>query len=408
MAKFDVIVFGASSFVGQILCQYYTNTYGVNGDLKWAAAGRNLDKLTQVKRELGAQAEALTLLTANADDANSLATLCKQTKVIISTVGPYALYGENMVKACVESGTDYCDLTGEVQFIRSMLDKYETQAQETGARIIHCCGFDSVPSDIGTYFLQQAAQKQFKQPCSTVRTRVKAAKGGASGGTIASMLNLVKEATVDRELRKNLRNPYWIAPNNGAAKVKQPETLSPNYDDDHQQWTAPFIMEGINARVVHRSNGLLNYAYGLDFKYNESMLMGKGASGRFKALGIAGAIASFTLAASVPPVRWLMTNTFLPKPGEGPTPTEQKNGFYDLRITGHTADGNTLQIAFKGDADPGYGSTAKLLGQAGACLAKDITRRKVKGGFWTPASALGDKYIARLREYAGVTLDIIK
>ena len=281
--QFDLIIFGATSFVGQILCQYLTDHYGVDGDIKWAAAGRSQSKLASLKSSLGSIAKSLPLLTADAGDEAALTSLCKQTKVIISTVGPYALYGEPLVKVCAETGTDYCDLTGEVQWVKRMITRYEKKAQETGARIVHCCGFDSIPSDMGVYHLQQEAFKKFGAPCTSVRMRVKAIRGAASGGTIASMINITKEAAKSKELRKELANPYSICPDNHAFNVRQANVTTPELDTESGQWAGPFIMAGINTRVVHRSNALSGNAYGSSFKYDESMLMGKGLKGRLAA-----------------------------------------------------------------------------------------------------------------------------
>ena len=190
---FDLIIFGATSFVGQLLCRYLNDQYGVDGDIKWAAAGRSLPKLETLKNSLGVKAKTLTLLTADAADETALTKLCEQTHVIISTVGPYALFGEPLVKVCADTGTDYCDLTGEVQWVNRMIRRYEKKAQQTGARIVHCCGFDSIPSDMGVYHLQQQAFSQFDAPCTTIRMRVKAMRGTASGGTIASMINITND-----------------------------------------------------------------------------------------------------------------------------------------------------------------------------------------------------------------------
>lgn len=403
-APFDVVVFGATSFVGQILCQYLTDTYGVDGDLKWAAAGRSKDKLEQVKAGLGNAGSSLPLLTANANDPASLDALCAQTQVIISTVGPYALYGEPMIRACSESGTDYCDLTGEAQWIAEMLEKYEATAKKSGARIVHCCGFDSIPSDMGTFFLQQQAQKQFKAPAIRVAMRVKVAKGGVSGGTVASMMNIAEEAGKDPALRKKLANPYLLCPPNHKLTARQHSITMPEYDDDQKAWVAPFVMDAINSRVVHRSNALNDYS--TEMTYNEGMLTGDGVSGRLKALGIGVGTGLFFGAAALAPTRWALNKFVVPQPGEGPSPEAQKAGFYDIRLVGHTAKGETIKVKVTGDADPGYGSTAKLLGESAACLAKDISA-EAPGGFWTTASLMGETLLKRLKQRAGMTFEVI-
>ena len=404
---FQIVVFGATSFVGQIICQYLTDTYGVDGEVKWAAAGRNLDKLNEVKATLGGAASNLTLLQADANDPKQLAALCDKAGVILSTVGPYALYGEPMVKACVETGTDYVDLTGETQWIRAMLIKYEKQAQASGARIVNCCGFDSIPSDLGVHFLQKQAKEKFGAPCTRVKMRVKAAKGGASGGTVASMLNIVQEATKDAELRKQLGNPYALCIDNAVNSARQPDVKSATKDPDFNAWLAPFVMAAINTRIVHRSNALLKGGYGKDFAYDEAMLTGSGTSGWLKAQAITGALGGFVVGAALKPTRWLMEKFVLPAPGEGPSPEEQKNGFYDIRFHGKTAAGEEIRTKVTGDRDPGYGSTAKMISEAALCLGVDTPASVVGGGFWTPATALGDKLIERLEAKAGLQFKVL-
>lgn len=404
---FDIIVFGATSFVGQIICQYMVNTYGVSGDIKWAAAGRSLTKLEAVKRSLGDAAKELPLMTADAADEQGLKAMCEQTKVVLSTVGPYALYGEPLIKACVTTGTDYCDLTGEVQWIRRMLVKYETKAKESGARIVHCCGFDSIPSDMGVHFVQSHALEKFGQPCQRVKLRVKAARGDLSGGTVASMLNIAQEAAKDAALRKELANPYSICLTNPPANVKQPDVKSATYDRDFDVWLAPFVMAGINTRVVHRSNMLKGYAYGNDFQYDEAMIAGKGAKGWLAAQGIAVGMGGFLVAAAIKPTRWLMEKFVLPAPGEGPSPEAQEKGFYDIRFYGETSGGQIIRAKVTGDRDPGYGSTAKMISEASICLAKETPAADVSGGFWTPATAFGDRLIDRLVKNAGLTFELV-
>jgi len=404
--QFDLIVFGATSFVGEILCQYLIEQYGIDGDVKWAAAGRSQSKLEKLRSSLGSKAEKLTLLTADASNEASLKSLCEQSKVIISTVGPYALYGEPLVKMCVETGTDYCDLTGEVQWVKRMVTRYQGKALETGARIVHCCGFDSIPSDMGVYHLQQQAQKQFGEPCTKIRMRVKALRGAASGGTIASMINITKEAAASKALRKELANPYSICPVDHSFSVRQANVTKPEFDSESGQWAGPFIMAGINTRVVHRSNALSGNAYGNNFKYDESMLMGKGNKGLFSAGSFVLGLGFFLAGAAIKPSRWVMENYMLPKPGEGPSPSAQAKGFYDLRFYGETEKGQKIRTKVTGDRDPGYGSTSKILGQAGLSLAFDISKEEKGGGFWTTATVFDQRFIKRLEQNAGLTFTV--
>lgn len=405
---YDVIVFGATSFVGQILCQYLMDRFGLEGDLKWAAAGRSQTKLDALKAALKGNAQALPTLVADAADAQALGKLCEQTRVVISTVGPYALYGEPLVKVCAETGTHYCDLTGEVQWIKRMLDRYESAAKASGARIVHCCGFDSIPSDMGVYFLQQQAKQRFAAPCPRVKMRVKAAKGEFSGGTAASLMNVTKEAVASPELRRELADPYSICPSNYPNLAKQPEVNMATHDEDFNSWMAPFIMSGINTRVVQRSNALADQAYGENFQYDEAMLTGSGAKGMLAAYGIALGMGGFLVAAALKPSRWALEKFVLPAPGEGPSPTVQENGYFDLRFMGCTAKGEKIRVKVTGDRDPGYGSTAKMLGEAGVCLAKDLVNSKQPGGFWTPATLMGELLVERLQAHAGLTFEVLE
>lgn len=409
MAKkeFDVVIYGAASFVGSILSHYFYERHGADGDIKWAVAGRNQKKLDDLRASLNAP--DLPCIIANADDDAALDAMTAATRVLVSTVGPYDLYGSQVVAACVNNGTDYCDLTGEAQWMRKMIDQHQGQAEKSGARIVHNCGFDSIPSDLGVWFTQQQAQAQFGEHCQQIKMRVKAAKGGASGGTIASMLNIVEQAGKDPALRKELQNPYSITPEQDGRKgIRQPNVSAPVYDEDAKSWLAPFVMAAINTRVVHRSHALLGYPWGREsFLYDEAMLMGADFKGRMLATGMAGGLGGFMAAAALPPSRALLAKYVLPKPGEGPTPEEQKNGFFDLRFFGTTASGKTIQTKVTGDRDPGYGSTGKMLGESAACLALDIEKGNPQGGFWTPSTAMGDPLIHRLQTHAGLSFEVI-
>ena len=404
----DLTVFGATSFVGQILARYLFATFGAHDGLKWALAGRSEQKLQRLRSSLGPKAARLPIVVADAADADALEALCGQTRVVISTVGPYALYGEPLVRACVETGTDYCDLTGEAHWIRRMVHGYEKTARKSGARIVHSCGFDSIPSDLGVHFLQQQAIERFGEPCPRVKMRVKAMRGGFSGGTVASVLNLVKEATSNPALRKELANPYSICPEGYAPEARQPNVTSAQFDDDFDAWVAPFVMSAINTRIVQRSNALSKQAYGADFCYDEAVLTGRGLQGRLAATGLTAGLAGFMVAGAIPPARWALERFVLPGPGEGPSAEAQRTGFFDLRFIGKTADGRSIRTRVTGDRDPGYGSTAKMLGQAGACLAQDLGNSGVKGGFWTPATIFGDRLIARLTRHSGLTFEVLE
>ena len=408
MANYQVVVFGATSFVGQLLTRYLFERHGAHGDLSWAIAGRSVAKLEELRNSLGKAAATLPVIIADADDEKSLRSLCKQTRVVASTVGPYALYGSTLVKVCAQTGTDYCDLTGEPQWMAHMLKEHEVEAQKSGARIVHCSGFDSVPSDLGTYFLQQQSLTRYGQVCSRVKLRVKAARGGASGGTVASMLESIRQSVANPALRKLLNNPYAFCSSGSSDLPRQPNPQFASFDEDAQAWIAPFVMAVINTKVVHRSNELSAYSYGHDFVYDEAMLAGRGVVGRATAIGIALALAAFTGAVAISPARQLLERFVLPKPGEGPTPAQQEAGFYDIRFLGKTSTGNKLTVKVTGDRDPGYGSTCKILGEAAVCLAVDIAKSDKPGGFWTPSTLFGDALIARLREHAGLTFSVVE
>lgn len=401
----DVIIFGATSFVGQILCRYMLDQYGAAGELRWAIAGRSAQKLQTLQSTLGETAGELPVIVANADNETELRAMCEQGRVIISTVGPYALYGETLVKVCAETGTDYCDLTGEVQWIKRMVDRYHDSAVSSGARIVHCCGFDSIPSDMGVWFLQNQAIKAWGEPCQHIQMRVAAFKGGVSGGTVASMMNLAKEAAGNSALRHELADPYSICPDGHNYGTRQTELKGPHFDKNFQTWTAPFVMAAINTRIVHRSNALTNNSYGANFRYDEAILTGEGLKGAARATATAAGSAAMLVGASITPIRNLLERHVVPKPGEGPSEQQQQKGYYLLDFLGHGPGGKTLRAQVRGDRDPGYGSTAKMLGQAGVCLAQDID---CEGGSWTPASIFGDGFIERLQNHAGIRFELAK
>lgn len=398
----DIVVFGATSFVGQILCRYLTERHGTDNGVDWAMAGRSAGKLKSVADDVGTDVDQIV---ADAHDADAMADLCAGAKVVISTVGPYALHGSKLVGAVVDAGIDYCDLSGEPQWMRRMIDEHHDRAVETGARVVHACGFDSVPSDMGVWFLQRQAEAAFGEPCVSISMGVKALKGGASGGTIASMMNLMDEIAGEPGLRKVIGNPYVLAPAADRKGPRQPNVTLPVYDRGHRSWMAPFVMAATNTRVVFRTHALLGHPWGDQFTYGEAMMSGGGLGGRAKATAISGAMGGVMGAASVGPVRNLM-GRFVPQPGDGPSPDQQENGFFDLRFHGTTESGDEVRVKVTGDRDPGYGSTSKMLGEAATTLLAR-SRSEVPGGFWTPATALGDDYIDTLEANAGLRFEVL-
>lgn len=402
----DIILFGATSFVGKITTQYLLTEVGLGNGVRWAIAGRSSCKLKQLKTALGPEAKAIPHIVADSSDSASLTKMCQQTRVVLSTVGPYALYGESLIEACVNNGNDYCDLTGEAYWIKKMLDKYQLRAQKTGARIINCCGFDSIPSDLGVHFLQQLSQQSLGTGCSDVKLRVKAMKGGVSGGTVASGIEMAKAVKKDPSLRRKMGNPYLLC-QPPISTVKQPRIVKPIFDEDFQAWSAPFIMETINSRIVLRSNNLQPQTTSDNFTYGEAVLTGKGRKGYFRAWGVTLGLGGFALAAKNKFLRFLIQKYILPKPGQGPSPKQQENGFFDLRIMGKNNE-HQLVVKVTGDRDPGYGCTAKMLVQSGLCMAFDISQSDLCGGFWTPATAMGDRLITRLIDSAGMTFESLE
>ena len=394
------MVFGATSFVGQILCRHLVDRHGIDGPLRWAIAGRSAAKLDATAAETGADVERIV---ADASDAAALMTLAESTRVVVSTVGPYALYGSPLVGAVAAAGTDYCDLTGEPQWMRRMIDAHQAEAEASGARIVHASGFDSIPSDLGVWFTQQRAVESFGQPCSRIDMRVEAMKGGASGGTIASMLNLLEEAAADPQLRKQLNDPYLLAPPDHRNGPSQPDVLRPT-KDDAGRWLGPFVMAGVNTRVVQRTHALLGRPWGREFRYQEAMATGTGPLGAAKATGLAAGTAAVVGLGALGPTRSLLARV-LPKPGEGPSPEAQQRGSFDVRFTGTTADGRTIETQVTGDRDPGYGSTAKMLGETAVAFL-DLDRAEVGGGFWTTATAFGDRLVERLEAHAGLRFTV--
>jgi short subunit dehydrogenase-like uncharacterized protein len=398
----DVVVYGATSFVGQILCRYLARRHGTAGPLRWAIAGRSQSKLDDVARRTGAD---VPRIVADASDRDALDAMVASTQVVASTVGPYALHGSELVASVVEAGVDYCDLTGEVQWMRRMIDAHQARAEETGARVVHACGFDSIPSDLGTWFTQQRAIEKFGEPCTEVRMAVKGAKGGVSGGTAASGMQMFEEMAADPSLRKVVADPYVLAPADLRQGPRQPGVSRPTRDDRFASWVAPFVMAPTNSAVVLRSHALLGQPWGRDFTYGETMMTGDGLVGGAVAWGMTAGLAAFAGAASLGPTRTLLGKV-IPKPGDGPSEAKQQAGWFDLRFVGRTASGHEIRTKVTGDADPGYGSTAKMLGEA-AVAFRDLDAAGVGGGFWTPASAFGDVLVERLEAHAGVRFDVL-
>ena len=379
------------------------------GGLRWAIAGRSAAKLESVRdeiaRETGVASSALPILIGDGDDAAFLDALSRRTQVMCTTVGPYAKYGSKLVAACAANGTDYCDLTGEVHWMQRMIEAHQDEAAASGARIVFNCGFDCIPSDLGAFFLQREMRTRHGVACSRVQYRVGGFSGGASGGTVASMLVMMEVAERDPEVMRAMNDPYALNPKGERAGPDGPERTRPAWDDDFRQWTAPFVMAGINTKVVRRTNALLRYAYGKDFRYDEAILTGAGPLGFAKAAATSAGTAAVMGGMRIGPLRRAIGGR-LPQPGDGPSKQAREKGYFDIQRRGeHPTDASkTLRGRIRGDRDPGYGSTSKMLGESAVCLAKDAI--SIAGGCWTPASAMGEPLLARLGTNAGVTFSI--
>jgi len=384
--EFDLVVFGAAGFTGRLVVEYLMRSPSAVGQ-RWAMAGRSAAKLAAVRDEIGAP-PATPLLVADSGDAASLQALMARTRLVLSTVGPYQLYGSGLVAACAASGVDYVDLCGEPAWMRQMIDAHEGAAKASGARIVFSCGFDSIPFDLGVWLLQREMVQRFGHPAPRVRGRVRRMKGRFSGGTAASLKATLEAARAEPGVAALLRNPFALTP--GFEGPKQPSGGKPLFEDATGSWAAPFVMAAINTRNVHRSNFLLGHAWGADFVYDEMFLTGPGDKGE-------------AIAKAVAEDRSLAADDG-PKPGEGPSRAEREAGFYELLFIGHDAEGHTLRVAVNGDRDPGYGSTSKMITEAALCLLHDSTG--TPGGIWTPAAAMGQALIARLQRHAGLSFSV--
>ncbi|MGB5256347.1 MAG: saccharopine dehydrogenase NADP-binding domain-containing protein [Woeseiaceae bacterium] len=402
--EFDIILWCATGFTGALVARYLLRRYGTDKDLTWAIAARSQSKLDTLRAELGEDAANLPTIIADSFNPDSLQDMVRRANVVITTVGPYALYGSALVEACVENGTHYCDLAGEVQWIRKMIDEHHERATETGARIVHCCGFDSVPMDIGVWFLQQEAQRRFGDYCQSIRLLVKATKGTASGGTVASLINLIEESRKDKSIARVLVSPYSLNPEGERDGPDDRDQQNVVYDDAAQSWTAPFVMAAVNTKVVRRSHALLGYPYGKSFRYREAVMTGDGPVGWAKGVAMTAALGSLVVGASFSVTRKLLQKFVLPEPGEGPDEELQQKGFFNLAQIGVLPDGRLLRSRITGDQDPGYGSTSKMLSECAVCLAKDDI--KVGGGVWTPASSMAEPLLKRLQDNAGLSFEI--
>ena len=379
--EYDFVVYGATGFTGKLVVEYLVHKYSNNSQIKWALAGRNLEKLESVAASKN-MPEGTGLLEVDSNNIASIEEMISKTKCVLTTVGPYQLYGNDIVSACAKSGIDYVDLCGEPGWMHEKINELTETARETGSRIVFSCGFDSIPFDLGVLFLQNEVTRRYGKPSVNVRGRVREMNGEFSGGTAASLGATMAALKEKPELFTVLANPFSLS--NGFAGPDQPADNKPIFDDKLDTWVAPFFMAPINTKNVHRSNALMNHMYGKDFCYNEMWVMGPGDDGK--------AAADF-ISSSNP-----LSNA--PKPGEGPSRESRENGNYDILFCGDIND-ESVHVSVVGDMDPGYGSTSKMIAESAICLVKEC--EDLNGGIYTPAPSMGTKLIKRLQDNAGLT-----
>lgn len=395
--EFDVIVFGATGFTGRLVAEYFAEI-AAQQRLRWAIAGRDRAKLERVREALGAE---VAVLVGDAMDESAMRALARRTRVVLSTVGPFARYGSALVAACVAEATDYCDTTGEAQWVRAMIDQHHERAKATGARIVHCCGYDSVPSDIGTLALFDRCEKKLGVKLARIDHYAGEVRGGVSGGTIASMVNVMEEASRNPALRRLLSDPYSLNPEPRLTGPDVNEEIRVRFDSRWGFWTAPWIMAAVNSRVVRRSNAMMGFRYGQGFRYSEAMSTGAGPKGLARATLATATLAGAFIALQPAKLRALLSERVLPKPGEGPSRESIERGFFVSRFIGE-APGTQARLTIRGQRDPGYGATARMIAQSALALLQD--ERVSDGGVLTPASAIGLQLVPRL-ERVGIRFE---
>lgn len=406
---FDIVLWGATGATGRRAAHHLARRCGERG-LRLAIGGRNRSKLDRIKEELPHQDGEIGILVGDSLDPASMKTVATSARVVVSTVGPFALYGSELVAACADNGTHYCDLTAEPQWMRAMIDAHEDRARETGARIVHSCGHDSIPSDLGVQFIQDAAMDRFGQPCKRVATRVARMKGGFSGGTAASFLNAMRLRETDPGFSALSLDPYALCPAGDREGPDGPDRMMPieiNWDADLEAWTKPYFMGPMNSKVVRRTNAILGYPYGRDFRYEETGLTRAGIGGWWEAMTSTLFGRLFLTAMAFPATRGFLQRKVLPKSGEGPSKEVRESGSYEIIFVGEIPDGTILKARITAQGDPGVRSTTLMLTEAALCLAEDGDRIAVGGGFWTPASAMGPLLRDRITTHAGVHFELL-
>ena len=382
--KYDFVIYGATGFTGKLVVEYAIKQYNNNNEVSWAIAGRNNEKLEHVKEKYNLPSN-IGKIVVDSNDQDSIDEMVSQTKCVLTTVGPYQLYGEKIIKTCISTGTDYVDLCGEPGFMHKIISECSSEAKETGARVVFSCGFDSIPFDLGVLFVQEEVMSKLNKYAPSVRGRVRAMNGEFSGGTAASMKATMAALQSDPELINILVNPHALC--DGIQGVQQDDDSKPTYDEELNTWLAPFFMAPINTKNIHRSNKLMNHIYGENFKYNEMWIQGPGEEGK--------AAAEF--------ISTMNPLGDAPEPGDGPSRESRENGNYDVLFCADV-DGETIKASVSGDMDPGYGSTSKMIAESAVCLVKDC--EDLAGGIYTPAASMGNKLIKRLESNAGLTFNL--
>ena len=382
--KYDFVIYGATGFTGKLVVEYAIKQYNNNNEVSWAIAGRNNEKLEHVQEKYNLPSD-IGKIVVDSNDQDSIDEMVSQTKCVLTTVGPYQLYGEKIIKTCISTGTDYVDLCGEPGFMHKIISECSAEAKEKGARVVFSCGFDSIPFDLGVLFVQEAVMSKLNKYAPSVRGRVRAMNGEFSGGTAASMKATMAALQSDPELINILVNPHALC--EGIQGVQQDDDSKPTYDEELNTWVAPFFMAPINTKNIHRSNKLMNHIYGENFKYNEMWIQGPGEEGK--------AAAEF--------ISTMNPLGDAPEPGDGPSRESRENGNYDVLFCADV-DGETIKASVSGDMDPGYGSTSKMIAESAVCLVKDC--EDLAGGIYTPAASMGKKLIKRLESNAGLTFKL--
>jgi short subunit dehydrogenase-like uncharacterized protein len=398
--EFDIVVYGATGFVGKLTAEYLARA---GGDIRVALAGRSPDKLLAVRETLGEAAQAWPILTADAASPSSLNDMAARTRVVITTVGPYSRYGLPLVAACAAAGTDYADLTGEAMFVRQSIDDYHKQAADTGARIVHACGFDSIPSDMSVFALYRRAQRDGAGELGDTDFVLRGLSGGVSGGTVASMIEVFRASSNDPNTRRMLEDPYTLTQD----RAVEPD-LGPQPDLPWRRganiapelagvWTTGFAMAMYNTRIVRRSNALLHYAYGRRFRYAENMSVGSSVAAPV-ASAVASAANNGVIALGTRFFRFLprgLVERVAPKPGTGPSEATRDRGYYRAETYTTTTTGARYRATISQQGDPGYKATSVMLGECGLALALDRDKLSDLRGVLTPAAAMGDALLDR-------------